>query len=138
MQRDTINQLIAAAVCVVCLAVSGVLAVGLTASSGRHRLVYTDKAVEGDPPQVAMGVAMGAFRGLFVNMLWIRANALKEDGRFYESMDLARAITRLQPRFPQVWVFHAWNMAYNISVATQTPQERWQWVQAGINLLRQQ
>jgi hypothetical protein len=138
MQRDTITQLIAALVCIACLAVSGVLAIELTASSGRHRLVYTQKAVEGDPPQVAMGVAMGAFRGLFVNMLWIRANALKEDGRFYESMDLARAITKLQPRFPQVWVFHAWNMAYNISVATQTPQERWQWVQAGINLLRQQ
>jgi len=27
-------------------------------------------------------------------------------------------------------------MAYNISVLTQTPEERWQWVQAGIRLLR--
>ncbi|GAB4386697.1 MAG: hypothetical protein Kow0022_16450 [Phycisphaerales bacterium] len=27
-------------------------------------------------------------------------------------------------------------MAYNISVVTQTPKERWQWVQAGIRLLR--
>ena len=138
MQRDTINQLIAAAVMVVCLSVSGVLALGLTASGGRNKLVYTDTAVEGDPPQVAAGIAMGAFRGLFVNMLWIRANAMKEDGRFYEAMDLARAITKLQPRFPQVWVFHAWNMAYNISVSTQTPMERWQWVMAGINLLRSQ
>ncbi len=138
MQRDTINQLIAACVMVVCLTVSGVLAVGLTSSSGRNKLVYTERAVEGDPPQVAAGIALGAFRGLFVNILWIRANQMKEDGRFYEAMDLARAITKLQPRFPQVWVFHAWNMAYNISVATQTPMERWQWVQAGINLLRNQ
>ena len=138
MQRDTLNQLVAASVMVVCLAASGVLAVSLTSSSGRNRLVYTERAVEGDPPQVAAGIAMGAFRGLFVNILWIRANQMKEDGRFYEAMDLARAITKLQPRFPQVWVFHAWNMAYNISVATQTPQERWQWVQAGINLLRAQ
>src|ERR1044071_4347265 len=138
MQRDTINQLIAACVMVVCLAVSGVLAVSLTSSSGRNKLVYTERAVEGDPPQVAAGIAMGAFRGLFVNILWIRANQMKEDGRFYEAMDLARAITKLQPRFPQVWVFHAWNMAYNISVATQTPVERWQWVKAGIDLLRLQ
>src|SRR5207253_542677 len=86
------------------------------------------RLVEGQPPQVAVGIAMGAFRGLFVNILWIRANQLKEDGRYHESMDLARAITQLQPRFPQVWVFHAWNMAYNISVATQTPDERWRWV----------
>lgn len=138
MQRATRTQLIAAGVMVLALAASGVLAVGLSASAGRHRLVYTDQATEGDPPQVGLGIAMGAFRGLFVNFLWIRANQLKEDGRFYEAIDLARAITKLQPRFPQVWVFHAWNMAYNISVSTQTPEERWQWVQAGIRLLRDQ
>src|SRR5690606_9111775 len=138
MQRATRTQLIAAGVMVLALAASGVLAVGLSASAGRHRLIYTDQATEGDPPQVGLGIAMGAFRGLFVNFLWIRANQLKEDGRFYEAIDLARAITKLQPRFPQVWVFHAWNMAYNISVSTQTPEERWQWVQAGIRLLRDQ
>jgi hypothetical protein len=138
MQRDTFNQIIAATVAVLCLTASGGLAISLTSSSGRNKLVYTDRALEGDPPQVAAGIAMGAFRGLFVNILWIRANQMKEDGRFYEAIDLARAITKLQPRFPQVWVFHAWNMAYNISVSTQTPIERWQWVQAGINLLRAQ
>ncbi|MEM9560826.1 MAG: hypothetical protein AAF995_11005, partial [Planctomycetota bacterium] len=68
--------------------------------------------------------------------LWIRANDKKEDGKFFEAVELSRAITRLQPRFPRVWVFHAWNMAYNISVTTQTPAERWQWVNAGVRLLR--
>lgn len=138
MQRNTITQLIALGVLVLSLGISTVLAVELSASGGRNRLAYADTEVEGQPPQVAAGIAMGAFRGLFVNILWIRANALKEDGRFHEAIDLAKAITKLQPRFPQVWVFHAWNMAYNISVATQTPQERWQWVNAGIKLLRDQ
>lgn len=136
MRRDSQTQLIAALLMALFLGASAVLAVGLTNSGGRHRLSYTDTPVEGQPPQVAAGIAMGAFRGLFVNMLWIRANQLKEDGRYHESMDLARAITELQPRFPQVWVFHAWNMAYNISVNTQTPQERWRWVSSGIHLLR--
>jgi hypothetical protein len=136
MKRDSLIQLVAAFVMAVCLGASGVLAVGLTASGGRHRLGYTDTDTEGQPPQVALGIAMGAFRGLFVNFLWIRANAMKEDGRFYDSMDLARAITKLQPRYPQVWVFNAWNMAYNISVQTQTEPERWAWVKAGINLMR--
>ncbi len=136
MKRDTWIQLIAMLVMVGCLAASGVLAVSLTSSGGRYKLGYADTEVEGQPPQVAVGIAMGAFRGLFVNFLWIRANNLKEDGRFYESMDLARAITKLQPRYPQVWVFHAWNMAYNISVQTQTQPERWNWVQSGIKLMR--
>jgi hypothetical protein len=136
MKRDNLIQLVAGIVMVVCLAASGVFAVNLASSSGRHKLVYTDTDIEGQPPQVALGIAMGAFRGLFVNFLWIRANNMKEEGRFYDSMDLARAITKLQPRYPQVWVFNAWNMAYNISVQTQTEPERWAWVRAGINLMR--
>jgi hypothetical protein len=136
MQRDTRTQLLACLALAAMLVGSAVLATGISASIGRHRLAYTDRAEENDPPQVALGIAMGAFRGIFVNWLWIRANQLKEDGRYYEAIDLADSITRLQPRFPQVWVFHAWNMAYNISVATHTFPERWQWVQAGIRLLR--
>jgi hypothetical protein len=138
MRRDTVNQLIAVGVVAVSLLASSTLAVQLTASGSRARLGYTDTSVEGQPPQVALGIAMGAFRGIFVNFLWIRANQLKEDGRYYEAMDLSKAITALQPRFPQVWAFHAWNMAYNISVNSQTPQERWRWVSSGIDLLRSQ
>ncbi len=136
MRRDTLVQTIAAAGAIVALGASALLGAQLTSSAGQHKLVYTDRAEDGDPPQVAVGIAMGAFRGVFVNFLWLRANTLKEEGKFYEALELARAITRLQPRFPQVWVFHAWNMAYNISVSTHTPDERWQWVQSGIRLLR--
>ena len=80
--------------------------------------------------------AMGAFRGLVADILWYRTNKLKEQGKFYEANSLAEWITTLQPSFASVWVFHAWNMAYNISVATYTPQERWDWVNKGIRLLR--
>jgi len=136
MRHETRVRLIAGLVMLVSLASSALLNPRITASVGRHNLSFTDTAEEGDPPQVALGVAMGAFRGLFVNVLWIRANTLKEEGKFHEAIELSRAITKLQPRFPQVWAFHAWNMAYNISVTTQTPEERYQWVMAGVRLLR--
>jgi hypothetical protein len=129
-------QIIAGLVAAGGLVGSSVLTTALSAEAGRAQLVYADRATDGDPPEVAVGIALGAFRGVFANILWIRAQKLKEEGRFYESMDLARAITRLQPRFPRVWIFHAWNMAYNISVATETAEERWMWVKAGIDLLR--
>ncbi len=138
MNRDRWVQLFAALVAVACLGCSAVLATFTAASAGRNRLVYADTAEASDPPEVALGVAMGAFRGLFVNMLWMRANELKEEGKYHEAVDLASTITKLQPRFGKVWVFHAWNLAYNISVATQTKEERWQWVKAGIDLLRKQ
>ncbi len=129
-------QVVCAAILAACVAGSAFVAPAVTAEAARSQLVYTDEVSAADPPEVALGIAMGAFRGLFVNYLWLRANHLKEEGKYYEAIELSGAITRLQPRFPRVWSFHAWNMSYNISVATQTAPERWQWVTAGINLLR--
>ena len=136
MSHDKLIQVIAGAVMVALLAGSGVVGTSITESSGRYRLVLADTVADNDSPEVAVGIAMGAFRGVFVNMLWIRANRLQEEGKYYEAIELAETITKLQPRFPRVWVFHAWNLAYNISVATQTPEERWQWVDSGVRLLR--
>ncbi len=129
-------KVIAATLVLLSLIGSGVLVPLVAASAGRHKLSHTERAEDSDPPEVALGIAMGAFRGLFVNILWMRANDMKEAGMFHEAIELAKTITRLQPRFPRVWAFHAWNLAYNVSVETQTPEERFQWVMAGVRLLR--
>lgn len=83
-------------------------------------------------------VATGAFRGLVVDVLWMRADRLKEEGLFFDARQLAEWITILQPRFASVWEFHAWNMAYNISVAipASQPDQRWRWVRNGYELIR--
>jgi hypothetical protein len=96
---------------------------------------------ENVPPSLAFAtVATGAFRGLVVDALWIRADRLKEEGQFFDAKQLAEWITVLQPRFAEVWEFQAWNMAYNISVAIPEtkPDQRWQWVKNGYELLRDQ
>jgi len=95
--------------------------------------------LENAPPSLAFAtVAMGAFRGLVVDILWMRADSLKEEGKFFDAKQLAEWITLLQPRFAAVWDFHAWNMAYNISVAIPNtqPEDRWRWVRNGYELLR--
>ncbi len=95
--------------------------------------------LENAPPSLAFAtVAMGAFRGLVVDILWMRADKLKEEGQFFDAKQLADWITTLQPRFPAVWEFQAWNMAYNISVAipASQPEQRWRWVRNGYELLR--
>ncbi|UCD00179.1 MAG: hypothetical protein JSW66_09915 [Phycisphaerales bacterium] len=91
------------------------------------------------PPSLVFAtVATGAFRGLVVDALWMRADTLKEQGQFFDARQLAEWITLLQPRFASVWEFHAWNMAYNISVAIPAtqPDQRWRWVRNGYELLR--
>jgi hypothetical protein len=101
--------------------------------------LISNQPLENAPPSLAFAtVAMGAFRGLVVDVLWLRADRLKEQGQFFDAKQLAEWITTLQPRFASVWQFHAWNMAYNISVAipASQPDERYRWVKNGYELLR--
>jgi hypothetical protein len=93
--------------------------------------------LENAPPMLAFTtVALGGFRGLIANTLWIRANELQNESKYFELVQLADWITKLEPTFVQVWIVQAWNMAYNISVKFPDPQDRWRWVQRGIELLR--
>ncbi|MFP4434708.1 MAG: hypothetical protein ACLFTN_09580 [Phycisphaerae bacterium] len=95
------------------------------------------QAMTRERPEVALlALAPGGLRAPVVNYLWTRIEDLKQKGRYYEAMQLSEWITSLQPRFAGVWSFHAWNMAWNISVATHTPEERWLWVSNGMKLLR--
>ena len=136
--RDRPVQLLSAAVAVACVAGAGTLLPRILDASDRAQLRYTDVSVEGAPPVVAVGAAVGALRGLVVDYLWIRLQQMREAGQYYDARRLADLITKLQPRFGEVWAFHGHNLAYNLSVATKTPEERWRLVNAGIDLVRRQ
>lgn len=89
------------------------------------------------PPGVRfVSVALGGFRGLLADILWVRAANLQVEGRFFEVAQLSDWITQLEPRYPEVWAYHAWNLAYNITAVVPEPADRWHWIQNGIRLLR--
>ena len=125
-----------------------VLGIGLCIGAGmqldsinRQRMdmnLVIDRPEDLPPSLLLATVATGAFRGLAVDVLWMRADRLKEEGLFFDARQLAEWITILQPRFASVWEFHAWNMAYNISVAIPAtqPDQRWRWVRNGYELIR--
>jgi hypothetical protein len=106
----------------------------------REKLGLTHTAVLENAPPVLMftTVALGGFRGLISNALWIRANDMQESGKYFEAVQLADWITKLQPNIPTVWVHLAWNMAYNITVKFPDHEDRWVWVKRAIELLRDQ
>ncbi len=79
---------------------------------------------------------MSIFRPLAINYLWMRSEELKDAGQYFDALHLSRFICELQPNIDSVWQFLAWNMSYNISVGVPTPAERWRWVQAGYELVR--
>lgn len=123
------------------------LAAGLLTLSGwsqqhlnqdREQLGLTlSKPLENAPPVLAFTtVALGGFRGIIANVLWVRANQLQLDGKYFELIQLSDWITKLQPRIPMVWRYHAWNLAYNIPVKFPDVTDRWPWVKRGIELIR--
>ena len=89
------------------------------------------------PPLLAFVTAVGGgFRGIVANVLWIRADQLQQEEKYFELYTLSDWITKLQPEFSQVWAMRAWNMAWNISVKYTEPADRWLWVRSGMEMLR--
>ncbi len=70
-------------------------------SSARQEMgLVSNEPLENAPPSLAFAtVAMGAFRGIVVDILWMRADKLKEKGQFFDAKQLAEWISILQPRF---------------------------------------
>src|SRR5438045_1762224 len=122
------------------LLLSGVFRLQESLNLDRDALGLTRvQPLENAPPVLAFTtVALGGFRGLISNILWIRASDLQDEDKFFEMAQLADWITKLEPHFVQVWLVQAWNMAYNISVKFKDWPDRWRWVKRGIELLRDQ
>jgi len=123
-----------------------VIAIGMIAASSlfnapvreyRKELMYEPDPIHGTSPTLVLATAaLGAFRGIILDVVWIRMEELKQDGKCFEIVQLADLACKLSPRFPKVWKFNAWNMAYNVSVEIPDLYERWRWVRAGVDLLK--
>jgi hypothetical protein len=86
------------------------------------------------PGEFAGTLMLGGFRGLACDLLWIRADAAKDAGRYYESVALFDTISHIQPRFEQVWSYMAWDLAYNLSAEVDDDEGKWGWLLAGLKV----
>src|SRR3989338_8318659 len=66
-----------------------------------------------DPSESIPLLLLGGLRGIAVDFLWARAIARHEEKKYYELLTINNLIAKLQPDFPAVWIFQAWNMAKN-------------------------
>jgi len=103
----------------------------------KHQLTENINEMENAPPMVAFTtVALGAFRGLVADWLWLRAGKMQDEGKNYELYQLSEWIVNLQPRYTAATSYLAWNMAYNVSVTCTEHSDRWRWVMNGVELIR--
>ncbi len=134
MKRLTTAILVSAALA--CIWLAGSLHEPLIDMRADYGLTQAEP-LENAPPLVAFTtVALGGFRGLLVDALWMRLSRLQSEGKYFELVQLADWITKLEPRSSSIWAFQAWNLSYNISVFMSSEQDRWRWVHHGISLLR--
>ena len=125
----------------ICAMVIGLFAVSrtnreLVATRMAYGITQADPLINAPPLVVFTTVALGGFRGIIADMLWMRSARLQYEGKYFELVQLADWITKLEPRFTDVWAYHAWNLTYNISVLFPDPADRWRWVRHGVSLLR--
>lgn len=125
------------------ICVSIILLFGISATQRKldniiaeKHLRFTGQIKNAPPIVVFTTVALGSFRGILADLLWLRATSLQDKGNYFEMVQLATWITELQPKFAGAAAYLAWNMAYNISVTCSSFADRWRWVQSGIKLLR--
>ncbi len=120
----------------VILFIAGNISTNLSEMREEYDLTATTY-IENAPPLVAFTtVALGGFRGILADILWLRVSYLQDSGNYLEVAQLSDWISKLEPRCTEIWSFHAWNMAYNISVMMPDYEDRWRWVNNGIELLR--
>ncbi len=100
--------------------------------------VTLTKIRPGDAPVVkeSFVAALGGFRSLVAEVIWFRADRLQKEGRFGELVQLTSLLTALEPHDPEVWNYASWNMSYNIAARMPRAEDRWRWVYAGVELLR--
>jgi hypothetical protein len=79
---------------------------------------------------------LGGFRGIVANLLWVRAEEKKKEQDWDTLKTTVELITKLQPHFLSIWRFQGWNLAYNVSVEWDAPEDKYIWIKDGIKFVQ--
>ena len=80
---------------------------------------------------------LGGFRGIVADYLWNRAEDYKKEHDWDRLAQTVEMITKLQPHFLAIWTYQSWNLAYNVAVEWDAPEDKYQWIKKGIQFVQQ-
>ena len=80
---------------------------------------------------------LGGFRGIVADYLWNRAEEYKREHDWDRLAQTVEMITKLQPHFLAIWTYQSWNLAYNVAVEWDAPEDKYQWIKKGIQFVQQ-
>ena len=109
-----------------------------TAAGSSVRLVPGAPTLElEDLPGEALTLILGGFRGPYVVWLWMSAEEQKQHKIHLDLLSWYTKIATLQSDYPQVWVFNAWNLGWNVSVQWQSQVQKYQWIRRAADYLKE-
>ena len=135
MKQKKLHLIYAGLAIVVSLCLLSFLQSRINAIRVEYHLTDVDP-LENAPPLVAFtSVALGGFRGLVGDWLWLRSSKMQDEGNYLKWCSWRNGLSSCTALHGS-HAFLAWNMAYNISVTFTSFEDRWRWVKRGIELIR--
>lgn len=88
-----------------------------------------------DPSSSAMNLVLLGLRGPAASVLHLKAIEYQERKQWAKLKATVDSIILLQPHYVQIWKFHGWNLAYNVSREWDKVDDRYYWVKEGLKFL---
>ncbi|MBI1883638.1 MAG: hypothetical protein HYS08_05480 [Chlamydiae bacterium] len=89
------------------------------------------------PTEVLNTLIAGGFRGVAVDLLWVRLDDYSHEGQWYKLLPIFKTVTFLQPNFIVGWSVGGWHMAFNLYYQAKKPEEKREWLKKGLNFLKE-
>ncbi|HUX00183.1 MAG: hypothetical protein WBD63_09325 [Phycisphaerae bacterium] len=112
---------------------------GLASAAGNSvRMVPGGPRLElGDLASQATILVLGGFRGPYAVWLWMQAEEEKHQNAHFDLIDRYTRIAALQSEYPQMWAYHGWNLAWNISAQWHSLDRKYQWIRRATEFLQE-
>jgi tetratricopeptide (TPR) repeat protein len=82
-------------------------------------------------PTAALVAALGGFRYLAADLLWMESDEVWHSGDWWAMVPLLEAVTALDPNFVLAWRTLGWHQAWNLHAAETSPIAKRQRIEAG-------
>jgi len=86
-------------------------------------------------PTPAIIAALGGFRPVAADMLWLKLERLWDGGDWSKLPALLETVTQLDPYFLLAWQVYGWHCAYNLHAESETMVDKRYWLAKGIEVL---
>jgi len=87
-------------------------------------------------PTPAVVAALGGFRTVAADLLWLRMERVWDSGNWFALLPLLDAVTQLDPHFVLAWKVYGWHCAYNLNAESETVVDRKYWLDRGLEILQ--